>query len=145
MKDKSLTKGLAIIDEFRAISERMHANTMSVFIVITLNPGITAGEIGDKLGITQASTSRATVALGGGRSGARANEGAGLIEWTNDPREGRRLIYGLTKKGRLVAKSLVAKLGGDPDQLHDTSVGAAADVLGAQAYREWRAHRTRSR
>ena len=103
-KMKSLWKFAKCLDEMRKLDPEIQAQTISCFVVVAMNPGITMKDIGERVGISQASTSRNIAALS---KVHRLNRpGHDLVVATEDPVERRRKVVHLTDKGKLVVESL---------------------------------------
>jgi DNA-binding MarR family transcriptional regulator len=101
---KALWKFAKCLDEMRKLDPEIQAQTVSCFVVVAMNPGITMKDIGERVGISQASTSRNIAALS---KVHRLNRpGHDLVVATEDPVERRRKVVHLTDKGKRVAESL---------------------------------------
>lgn len=112
MSKQALLKGFRMLEEFRKLDPEMQLQTAATFMCVALRPGITMKEIGDKLGISQASCSRNVAALS---KWHRLNkEGHNLVVATEDPTERRRKVVHLTPDGERLARNLTTYLeGGD--------------------------------
>lgn len=101
---KAMWKLYRAIEEMRKIDPEMQAHTINIFIVVCMNPGITMKDLGQQLGVSQATMSRNIAALG---KVHRLNRpGYDLVEAQEDPAERRRKIVHLTPKGKRVQESL---------------------------------------
>lgn len=104
----ALAKFYACIEEMRKIDPEMQAHTINIFVMVCLNPGITMKDLGERLGVSQATMSRNIAALG---KVHRLNRpGYDLLQAEEDPVERRRKIVNLTAKGKRVKESLEAIL-----------------------------------
>lgn len=102
----ALAKFYACIEEMRKIDPEMQAHTINIFVMVCLNPGITMKDLGERLGVSQATMSRNIAALG---KVHRLNRpGYDLLQAEEDPVERRRKIVNLTAKGKRVKESLEA-------------------------------------
>lgn len=101
-----LSKLYACIEEMRKIDPEMQAHTINIFVMVCMNPGITMKDLGNRLGISQATMSRNIAALG---KVHRLNRpGYDLLQAEEDPVERRRKVVNLTAKGKRVKESLEA-------------------------------------
>lgn len=98
------------LQEFRKLDPDIRAVTVMVFLEVALDEGTTTTAIAEKLGLHLPTTSRYVAQLG--EFGRGEKKGLDLIE-PREERGDRRFkgIY-LTPKGRAVADSLKAYLGG---------------------------------
>lgn len=102
----ALAKFYACIEEMRKIDPEMQAHTINIFVMVCMNPGITMKDLGNRLGVSQATMSRNIAALG---KVHRLNRpGYDLLQAEEDPVERRRKIVNLTAKGKRVKESLEA-------------------------------------
>lgn len=105
-KELSLEKSVRFIEEFRKLDAEMPLQAIAAFLTIAQDEGVTMREIGEKVGISQASCSRNVAALS---EHHRPNKrGHDLVIAKKDPLEKRRKIIFLTPKGRLLAKAISA-------------------------------------
>lgn len=101
---KALWKFAQCLEEMRKLDPEIQAQTISCFLMVVIHPGITMKDIGERVGISQASTSRNIAALS---KVHRLNRpGHDLVVATEDPVERRRKVVYLTDKGKRVAESL---------------------------------------
>lgn len=101
-----LSKFYACIEEMRKIDPEMQAHTINIFVMVCMNPGITMKDLGNRLGVSQATMSRNIAALG---KVHRLNRpGYDLLQAEEDPIERRRKVVNLTAKGKRVKESLEA-------------------------------------
>lgn len=101
---KSLWKIYRAVEELRKIDPEMQAHTINIFLVVCMNPGITMKDLGQQLGVSQATMSRNIAALG---KVHRLNRpGLDLVEAQEDPAERRRKIVNLTPKGKRIKDAL---------------------------------------
>lgn len=111
-KMKTLWKFVKCLEEMRKLDPEIQAQTISCFVTVAMHPGITMKDLGERVGISQASTSRNIAALS---KVHRLNRpGHDLVTATEDPVERRRKVVYLTDKGKRVAESLKDIM--DPDQ-----------------------------
>lgn len=102
----ALAKFYACIEEMRKIDPEMQAHTINIFVMVCMNPGITMKDLGNRLGVSQATMSRNIAALG---KVHRLNRpGYDLLQAEEDPVERRRKVVNLTAKGKRVKESLEA-------------------------------------
>jgi DNA-binding MarR family transcriptional regulator len=107
----NLSKLLQVISTLRKGGEQMPIQMAHVFLVVMARPGITMAQLAEEVGLSQSSCSRNVAALGEWHR--LGKPGYGLIEATNDPNEGRRLIMFLSPKGRQLARQLIVAI--DPN------------------------------
>lgn len=107
---KVLGKISMALSAVRLIDEHMPAQTLSVFIAIAQNNGITVSEIGVKTNLTSSSASRNVQALSDWHWLKRP--GLGLVSTEVDLMDTRRKIVKLKPKGEQLAKQLACILGG---------------------------------
>lgn len=101
---KELWKITRCLEEMRRIDPEIQAQTVTCFLEVAMNPGITMKDLGERVGISQSSVSRNVAALS---KVHRLNRpGHDLLVAVEDPMERRRKIVNLTEKGRKVAESL---------------------------------------
>lgn len=101
---KVLWKFRKAIDELRKVDPEMQAQTAALLIEVAINKEITMKDLADRVGISQASTSRNVAALSKVHRLGKA--GHDLVVATEDPAERRRKIVRLTKKGERVVAEL---------------------------------------
>ena len=99
----------AAIEAFRELDQEMPAQTILTFLLVAQNPGIKVGELVERLGIAQSSTSRNVAYLSKWR--AFEEEGHDLIEAVEDPRDRRTKTVNLTAKGKRLAEKLARVIG----------------------------------
>jgi len=103
---KTLWKLYRAVEEMRKIDPEMQAHTINIFLMVCMNPGITMKDLGNQLGLSQATMSRNIAALG---KVHRLNRpGYDLVQAEEDPVERRRKIVNLTAKGKRVQESLLS-------------------------------------
>lgn len=121
---KELNSAMKILSALREDDEQMQMQTAQVFIAIAMQPGITAQQIGEQVGLSQSSVSRNTAALGEWHRFGKP--GLDWIEAVADPRERRRRIHFLTIKGRKKAREVIEAVCGTP-----------ATDFEAPTYKDW--------
>lgn len=95
------------LDVFKAIdSSQLPAHHIRLFLEIALAGQITYRELETRLVTTNASVSRGVQALSEYREDGRP--GYGLVVAYRDPKEGRRFLVKLTKRGQLLINQLQA-------------------------------------
>ncbi|MDK1386295.1 MarR family winged helix-turn-helix transcriptional regulator [Sinorhizobium sp. 8-89] len=109
----NVSKLLQVINTLRKGGEQMPIQTAHVFFAIMARPGITMAQLAEEVGLSQSSCSRNVAALGEWHR--LGKPGYDLIESTNDPNEGRRLIMFLSPKGRQLARQLIVAI--DPNSV----------------------------
>lgn len=102
---KTMMKAMRLLEEFRKLDPEMQMQTAQAFIYVAIHPGTTMKQLGDALGISQASCSRNIAALSKWHRLDRP--GHDLVVAQEDPAERRRKIVTLTPKGKRIAKALL--------------------------------------
>jgi DNA-binding MarR family transcriptional regulator len=100
------------LQSLREEDEQMPTQMAAVFLSVALQPGLTMSELGQHVGMSQASCSRNVAALGEWHRFGKA--GLNLVESVEDPRERRRKIMFLTVKGRNRVAKVISALTGNP-------------------------------
>jgi DNA-binding MarR family transcriptional regulator len=100
------------IDAIRTDSDDMPAQQLLAFLAIALQPGLTMEQLGQNVGMSQASCSRNVSALS--KWHRLGKPGADYVEAHEDPRERRRKIMHLTPKGKQVMRKAIEALTGEP-------------------------------
>jgi DNA-binding MarR family transcriptional regulator len=102
---KALYKLYRAVEEARKIDPEMQAHTFNIFLTVCINPNVTMKDLGERLGLSQATMSRNIAALG---KVHRLNRpGYDLCVAEEDPVERRRKVVNLTPKGKRVRDALV--------------------------------------
>ena len=109
---KEINSLMKAIDVIRTSSDDMPAQQIQTFLCVALRPGITMEDLGQDVGISQASVSRNIASLG--KWHRLGKPGADYVEAIEDPRERRRKIIYLTHKGRKVMEKALEALKGEP-------------------------------
>ena len=104
MDKTNYLKGMKLLREFRKLDSEMPIQMASVFLRVTMQPGITIKELMTLEDISQSSASRNVAALSDWNRARKA--GHGLIQAVEDPYERRRKIVTLTPKGKRVAATM---------------------------------------
>lgn len=105
MTTKALHKLYRAVEEARKIDPEMQAHTLNIFLVVCMHPNVTMKDLGERLGVSQATMSRNIAALG---KVHRLNRpGYDLCIAEEDPVERRRKVVNLTPKGKRVRDALV--------------------------------------
>ena len=89
---------MATLSAIREIDEELPTQTAQCLIAVALQPGLTMADLGDRVGLSQASCSRNMASLGPWHR--LGKPGFGLVETIEDPVDRRRKIMFLTQKGR---------------------------------------------
>jgi len=103
---RGLFKAFQLIELFRDLYPDLPMQTVSVFLVIAMKPGIYQRELLKLLDISQSSISRNVMALS--HVNRRGDAGLGLIAQQRDPVDGRQISLRLTPAGRELANRVVA-------------------------------------
>jgi DNA-binding MarR family transcriptional regulator len=101
-----------ILEEFRRLDPDMPIQYALSFLTIARHPGLSMGDLAQRLGIAQSSASRNIAALSQWHSFNRA--GHDLVVAHEDPRERRRKIVTLTPRGATLIETLRAIIAGHP-------------------------------
>lgn len=99
------------VEEMRKIDPEMQAHTINIFLMVCMRPGITMKDLGNSLGVAQATMSRNIAALGKGHHLHRP--GYDLLVAEEDPVERCRKIVNLTPRGKRVKEALAEILNTD--------------------------------
>lgn len=92
------------VEELRKFDPEMPAQTVNLFLLVCMHPGITQKDLAIRLGVSQASISRNTAALS--KVHRLNTPGHDLVVATEDPVERRRKVVHLTPKGRRVMEAI---------------------------------------
>lgn len=102
------------LDLFRAMDNTMPSQVISVFLEIAASPdGIETRLLPERVGLTQASVSRAIHYLAETNWKDRRKPGLHLIVRRINPEDARQRIAALTLKGRSLAQQIESILGDD--------------------------------
>ena len=94
----NLWKMYQAIEAVRQIDPEMQAHTINIFLLICMFPGITMKDLGERVGVSQATMSRNIAAMG--KVHRMNRPGYDLVLAEEDPAERRRKIVTLTPKGK---------------------------------------------
>lgn len=109
----SLTTLARAVEEFRKLDPTIQAQSIATFLFIAQNEGCSTADVGEALGLSQASASRNVgVFLKERTIHGRAAAGHDLVTQSIDPLNRRRRIIKLTPKGRRVSESIQHVIGG---------------------------------
>lgn len=89
---------LQLFETFRELQHDMPMQTVSVFFVIAMRPGLYQRELLNLLDLSQSSISRNVMALG--ETNRHGEPGLGLIEQRRDPLDARQFTLHLTPAGK---------------------------------------------
>lgn len=109
MKTETLNLCLSILGEFREIDPEIPIQTAAMLLVVAMTPGVTMKELGERLGISQASCSRNVAALS--KVHRLDKPGYDLVYAVEDPAERRRKIVRLTPQGEQFMAQLLERVG----------------------------------
>ncbi|MBD9558448.1 MarR family winged helix-turn-helix transcriptional regulator [Ensifer sp. ENS03] len=95
---RGIFSALQLIETFRELQHDMPMQTVSVFFVIAMRPGLYQRELLNLLDLSQPSISRNVMALG--ETNRHGEPGLGLIEQRRDPLDARQFTLHLTPAGK---------------------------------------------
>jgi DNA-binding MarR family transcriptional regulator len=102
---KPLHQAIAFLAAVREIDPYIPTQTAECLLVVAVNPGITMQKLSDLTGLAQSSCSRNVAMLS--KYHRLGKEGYDLVEAVDDPRERRRKIVYLTRKGQTVVNKIM--------------------------------------
>jgi DNA-binding MarR family transcriptional regulator len=105
---KPLHQAIAFLAAVREIDPYIPTQTAECLLVVAVNPGITMQKLSDLTGLAQSSCSRNVAMLS--KYHRLGKEGYDLVEAVDDPRERRRKIVYLTRKGQTVVNKIMLKI-----------------------------------
>ncbi|MEM7444597.1 MAG: MarR family winged helix-turn-helix transcriptional regulator [Pseudomonadota bacterium] len=108
----SIDRLMRAMEVFRELDPDMPIQYALSFLTLARNPGLSIRDLSERLGIAQSSASRNVAALSEWHSFRKP--GHNLVQAKEDPRERRRKIVSLTRKGKALLVRLEAVMdGGD--------------------------------
>lgn len=108
MVDPALSGLMGVVGALREKHREMPLQLAHTLFLVASRPGISLGELGAAVGISQSSTSRNLQALGDGSSTGIV--GMGLVEARTDQRDFRAKVHFLTPEGRAYVLQLLGNL-----------------------------------
>jgi DNA-binding MarR family transcriptional regulator len=106
MTDKLIRKALGLVEAFRQeLDPELSTQTVSAFLYIALNPGMTVKDLEVKLGMSDAAASR-----NAWRLVSKNQRGFGVVEYRDDPEDRRRKELHLTPKGLKLLSSVLSTM-----------------------------------
>ena len=111
MTTEALRRLLGAIDGFRGVDEQLPMQMAQALLLIAKRPGLTMQELSQETGLSQSSCSRNVAALS--KWHRHQKPGHDLVESMDDPRERRRKVMFLTRRGKKVVKDILTKI--DPN------------------------------
>jgi DNA-binding MarR family transcriptional regulator len=91
-----------LVEEFRKIDPEMHLNTLSTYLIVAAQgEGRTKKEISDRLGVSQAATSR-NVKLMTKEKTRFGKAGYDFLSQEPDPMDPRRHLISLSQRGKMI-------------------------------------------
>ena len=100
-----------IIETFRVLDKEMQAQTMQVFLLVAVKPGIQFGELMAATGLSKSAISRNVAALS--RIHRKGHSGYDLVEAYEDPEDRRHKRVRLTRHGIVLAARITGLMEGD--------------------------------
>ncbi|MBB4576610.1 helix-turn-helix domain-containing protein [Rhizobium lentis] len=103
-----LFKAFQFIEKFRELFPDIPMQTISVFLIIAMKPGISQRELLKLMGTSQSGVSRNVMALAD--VNRHGKPGLGLIVQLRDPFDARQISLGLSPTGKLIVDRVIASL-----------------------------------
>ncbi|MGR9178452.1 hypothetical protein ACU8OR_23270 [Rhizobium leguminosarum] len=103
-----LFKAFQFIEKFRELFPDIPMQTISVFLIIAMKPGISQRELLKLMGTSQSGVSRNVMALGD--VNRHGKPGLGLIVQLRDPFDARQISLGLSPTGKMLVDRVIASL-----------------------------------
>ncbi|MEH7909156.1 MarR family winged helix-turn-helix transcriptional regulator [Rhizobium laguerreae] len=103
-----LFKAFQFIEKLRELFPDIPMQTISVFLIIAIKPGISQRELLKLMGTSQAGVSRNVMALGD--VNRHGKPGLGLIVQLRDPFDARQTSLGLSPTGKALVDRVIASL-----------------------------------
>lgn len=103
-----LFKAFQLIEKFRELFPDIPMQTISVFLIIAMKPGISQRELLKLMGTSQSGVSRNVMALA--NVNRHGKPGLGLIVQLRDPFDARQISLGLSPTGKMLIDRVIASL-----------------------------------
>ncbi|MBB4480836.1 MarR family winged helix-turn-helix transcriptional regulator [Rhizobium etli] len=103
-----LFKAFQFIEKLRELFPDIPMQTISVFLIIAMKPGISQGELLKLMGTSQPGVSRNVMALGD--VNRHGKPGLGLVIQLRDPFDARKISLCLSPRGKVLADRVIASL-----------------------------------
>lgn len=108
LSSQPMNKLLSVITEFRQLDTDIQTDTMLVFCLVALNPGITSRDIQINTGMSQSAVSRHLAKLS--ELFSKETPGLNLVENIEDPADRRTKRSYLKHRGRVLAIKIAGLL-----------------------------------
>jgi DNA-binding MarR family transcriptional regulator len=102
----ALFKTVQLLEQLRELFPDLPIQTISVFLIIAMKPGMYQRDLLKLLDISQAGVSRNVMALG--ELNRHGKPGLGLIFQRKDPFDNRQVMLNLTPSGKALAERLTS-------------------------------------
>ena len=102
----ALFRTVQLLEKLRELFPDLPIQTISVFLIIAMKPGISQRELLKLLDLSQAGMSRNVMALG--EVNRHGKPGLGLIVQNKDPFDNRQVMLTLTASGKALAERVTA-------------------------------------
>lgn len=106
-----ISRGLDLVQAFRAVEPAMPTSYMAAFLIVALKPGLGVARYADELGMIRPIASRILLEIG--KKTRTGGPGLGLVDSVQSSEDLRYFNYFLTADGRRLLAKVLAILGGN--------------------------------